>query len=289
MKEITILSGKGGTGKTSITAALASLASQAVFCDNDVDAADLHLIMKPTIREEHTYLGGWTATIDKDLCTDCGICSDICRFDAIHRNGDGQLEINPFSCEGCRLCERLCPVQAISSAQSTNNSWYVSDTRFGTLVHAKMGPGEENSGKLVSEVRKKAKELAIEGDARYLINDGPPGIGCAAISSLTGTDLVLMVIESTISGLHDASRLHELIDSFSIPTYALINKYDINLSSTAAIEEFLKEKSIPLLGKIPFDERMVEAMIEGKTIVEFNKSLETSKVIIGAWNKLENF
>ena len=187
------------------------------------------------------------------------------------------------------MCERLCPVQAITSAQSTNNNWYESDTRFGALVHAKMGPGEENSGKLVSEVRKKAKELAIEGNAQYLINDGPPGIGCAAISSLTGTDLVIMVIESTISGLHDASRLYELIHSFSIPTYALINKFDINPASTAEIEEFLKEKSIPILGKIPFDKRMVDAMIKGKTIVEFNDRIEPSKVITEAWRKLERY
>ena len=289
MKEITILSGKGGTGKTSITAALASIAGDAVFCDNDVDAADLHLILSPTIKEEHTFLGGWTASINESICTECGICSDICRFDAIHPNGHQRLEINPFKCEGCRLCERLCPVQAITSAQSTNNNWYESDTRFGALVHAKMGPGEENSGKLVSEVRKKAKELAIEGNAQYLINDGPPGIGCAAISSLTGTDLVIMVIESTISGLHDASRLYELIHSFSIPTYALINKFDINPASTAEIEEFLKEKSIPILGKIPFDKRMVDAMIKGKTIVEFNDRIEPSKVITEAWRKLERY
>ena len=289
MKEITILSGKGGTGKTSITAALASIAGDAVFCDNDVDAADLHLILSPTIKEKHTFLGGWTASINESICTECGICSDICRFDAIHPNGHQRLEINPFKCEGCRLCERLCPVQAITSAQSTNNNWYESDTRFGALVHAKMGPGEENSGKLVSEVRKKAKELAIEGNAQYLINDGPPGIGCAAISSLTGTDLVIMVIESTISGLHDANRLHELIHSFSIPTYALMNKFDINPASTAEIEEFLKEKSIPILGKIPFDKRMVDAMIKGKTIVEFNDRIEPSKVITGAWRKLETY
>ena len=288
MKEITILSGKGGTGKTSITAALASIARDAVFCDNDVDAADLHLIMKPTIREEHTFFGGWNVTINESSCIDCDICVDVCRFDAIHPNERSKLEINPFKCEGCRLCERLCPVQAITSVRSTNNNWYVSDTRFGILVHAKMGPGEENSGKLVSEVRKKAKELAIEGDARYLINDGPPGIGCAAISSLSGTNLVIMVIESTISGLHDARRLNELIQTFSIPTYALINKFDINPVSTKEIEEFLSEKSIPLLGKIPFEERMVKAMIEGKTIIEFDDQLETSKVILEAWKKIED-
>ena len=289
MKEITILSGKGGTGKTSITAAIGSIASSVVFCDNDVDAADLHLIMKPAIREEHTYIGAWTASIDQSSCIDCGICTDHCRFDAIHPDSHGKLEINPFKCEGCRLCERLCPVQAISSLQSTNNNWYVSDTRFGTLVHAKMGPGEENSGKLVSVVRKRARELAVEGNARYLINDGPPGIGCAAISSLTGTDLVIMVIESTISGLHDARRLYELIQSFSIPTYALINKFDINPLSTAEIEEFLKEKSIPLIGKIPFDRNMVNAMVKGKTIVEYSDQIEASKVIIEAWGKLEHY
>lgn len=289
MKEITILSGKGGTGKTSITAAIGSIASSVVFCDNDVDAADLHLIMKPAIREEHTYIGAWTASIDQSSCIDCGICTDHCRFDAIHPDSHGKLEINPFKCEGCRLCERLCPVQAISSLQSTNNNWYVSDTRFGTLVHAKMGPGEENSGKLVSVVRKRARELAVEGNARYLINDGPPGIGCAAISSLTGTDLVIMVIESTISGFHDAGRLYELIQSFSIPTYALINKFDINPVSTAEIEEFLKEKSIPLIGKIPFDRNMVNAMVKGKTIVEYSDQIEASKVIIEAWGKLEHY
>ncbi len=289
MKEITILSGKGGTGKTSITAAIGSITSSVVFCDNDVDAADLHLIMKPAIREEHTYIGAWTASIDQSSCIDCGICTDHCRFDAIHPDSHGKLEINPFKCEGCRLCERLCPVQAISSLQSTNNNWYVSDTRFGTLVHAKMGPGEENSGKLVSVVRKRARELAVEGNARYLINDGPPGIGCAAISSLTGTDLVIMVIESTISGFHDAGRLYELIQSFSIPTYALINKFDINPVSTAEIEEFLKEKSIPLIGKIPFDRNMVNAMVKGKTIVEYSDQIEASKVIIEAWGKLEHY
>jgi MinD superfamily P-loop ATPase len=283
------LSGKGGTGKTSITAALGSITSAAVFCDNDVDAADLHLIMKPVIREEHLYSGGRKASIDQTSCIDCGICTDHCRFDAIHVDSLGKLEINPFKCEGCRLCERLCPVQAITSVQSTNNSWYVSDTRFGTLVHAKMGPGEENSGKLVSVVRKRARELAMEGNARYLINDGPPGIGCAAISSLSGTDLVIMVIESTISGLHDAKRLHQLIQSFSIPTYALLNKFDINPSSTAEIEQYLKDMSIPLIGKIPFDKRMVNAMIEGKTIVEFNDLIEPSKVIIEAWKKIEHY
>ncbi|MEN8203386.1 MAG: 4Fe-4S binding protein [Bacteroidota bacterium] len=286
MKEITILSGKGGTGKTSITAAIASLASDAVFCDNDVDAADLHLIFDPDIREEHRFLGAWVATIDESKCIGCNVCQDQCRFDAIHTNENGFPEVNPNQCEGCRLCERLCPANAISSERSDRNFWYVSDTRFGTLVHAKMGPGEENSGKLVSEVRKKAKELATENNAKYVINDGPPGIGCAAISSLTGTNQVLMIIEPTVSGLHDADRLVDLIATFSIPVFAVINKYDLNLSMTARVENYLKEKNIPLLGRIPFDRHMVEAMLEGKTIVEYNKGLETSKIIGQIWQSL---
>ena len=289
MKEITILSGKGGTGKTSVTSAIASIAKGAVFCDNDVDAADLHLILSPAIKEEHLFLGGWKASIDETGCLDCGICTDHCRFDAIHRNCSNHLEIDPFKCEGCRLCERICPVQAISSVRSNNNQWFVSDTRFGTLVHAKMGPGEENSGKLVSVVRRRARELAKTYHASYVINDGPPGIGCAAISSLSGTGMVLLVIEPTISGLHDARRLYELIEAFSIPTCALINKYDIHLALAEEIEAFLKEKSIPLLGKIPFDMRMVEAMVEGKSIIEFDDKLEISIIIKDAWKKLESF
>ncbi len=284
MKEITILSGKGGTGKTTVTAAIASIATKAVFCDNDVDAADLHLILDPVIREEYRYQGSWVASIDESQCNGCNICQDQCRFDAIHTNENGYPEVNPLQCEGCRLCERLCPVDAISSERSDRNFWYVSDTRFGTLVHAHMGPGEDNSGKLVSEVRKKAKELAVEQKAEYVINDGPPGIGCSVISSLTGTDQVLMVIEPTVSGLHDVRRLVELIDSFSIPMAALINKYDINLEMTTEIEHFLKEQKIPLLGRIPFDQRMVESMVEGKSIVEFDSELEISQVIIKAWD-----
>lgn len=287
MKEITILSGKGGTGKTSITAAIASVAKNAVFCDNDVDAADLHLIFQPEIYEEHRFSSGWKASINTNICTDCGICVAHCRFHAIHPNTNEQLEINTYQCEGCRLCERVCPVSAITSVHNTNNFWYASHSRFGQLVHAEMGPGEENSGKLVTQVRKKAKEIAQQNSADYILNDGPPGIGCATIASLSGTNAVLLVIEPTKSGLHDAQRLIQLIESFNIDTYALINKYDLNIGVSMKIEEFLQSKNIPLLAKIGFDREMVEAMLKGKTIVEYNASSLISKQILEVWNQLK--
>jgi len=287
MKEITVLSGKGGTGKTTITAALASIAKNTVFCDNDVDAADLHLIFHPEIQEEYTFSSGWKAFIDIDKCTQCGICKSHCRFNAIHPNKNGDLEVNDFQCEGCRLCERLCPVKAITSTENLNNFWFVSSTRFGTLVHARMGPGEENSGKLVSQVRKRAKEIAIETKSQFILNDGPPGIGCATVSSITGTDIVLLVIEPSKSGLHDASRLIELIKSFNIKAFAIINKYDINKEICAEIEEFLSKSDIKLSAKIPFDKQMVKAMIDGKTIVEFNPESAIVSSLINVWEDLK--
>ncbi len=287
MKEITILSGKGGTGKTSITAAIASTAKNAVFCDNDVDAADLHLIFHPEVVEEHTFFSGYVASIDDDKCAGCGICVDHCRFDAIHYKDMGGLYINAFQCEGCRLCERVCPVQAITSQRNSNNYWYVSNTRMGKMVHAKMGSGEENSGKLVSQVRQRAREIAKETGAEYVINDGPPGIGCAAISSVTGTDAVLLVIEPTHSGLHDVGRVVELIESFKIPSFALVNKYDINREVVSEIEALLEKKNIPLLAKIPFDKQMVESMVIGQTIVEYNPHSEISKMIEEVWKAIK--
>ena len=187
MQEITILSGKGGAGKTSVAAAIASLAKNAVFCDNDVDAADLHLIFHPKIIEEHDFSSGIKAVIDPEKCSVCGLCMEHCRFSAIHPNNNGIPEVNPFQCEGCRLCERICPEEAIKSVQYNKNKWFISETRFGPFVHARMGAGEENSGRLVTEIRKKAREIATETVADFIINDGPPGIGCPVIASVTGT------------------------------------------------------------------------------------------------------
>lgn len=286
MKEITILSGKGGAGKTSVAAALASVVKNAVFCDNDVDAADLHLIFNPEIKESYTFNSGSKAVINPDNCTNCGLCADYCRFDAIQINSSGHYEINHFQCEGCRLCERVCPTESITMIENNNNFWYVSETRFGTLVHAKMGPGEENSGKLVTEVRRKAKEIAKEINADFILNDGPPGIGCAAIASVSGTNAVLLVTEPTLSGLHDAKRLVELVESFQIPVFAVINKFDINPEITNKVENYLTEKQIPLVGKIPFDTKMVESMVEEKTIVEFAPNEKISKEIFMIWEKI---
>lgn len=286
MKEITILSGKGGAGKTSIAAAIASLAKNAVFCDNDVDAADLHLIFHPEIIEEHPFSSGSKAVINPEKCSVCGLCMEKCRFDAIHPNEDGMPEVNLFQCEGCRLCERICPEQAITFVQFNNNKWFISKTRFGMFVHARMGAGEENSGRLVTEIRKKAREIAFDTSAQFIINDGPPGIGCPVIASVTGTGKVLMVIEPSLSGLHDAKRLTQLVNSFNIPVEAVINKFDINEKLTTETEKFLKENHIPLLGKIPFGTALVESMVNQQTILEFAPINEISKAIKSIWQKL---
>ncbi len=286
MTEITILSGKGGTGKTSITAALASIASNAVFCDNDVDAADLHLILDPKIREEHVFYGAYVPSIDQSKCTQCGICADNCRFNAITLDKNGNYEIDPFKCEGCRLCERLCPEEAITSKKSDGNRWFVSDTRFGPMVHAHMGPGEENSGKLVTEVRRRARKIAEETGAELILNDGPPGIGCTAISSITGTGHVLIVTEPTIAGLHDAKRLVELVENFNIPISAIINKYDINSEVSDEVDQYFIGKNIPVLAKINFDVAFVKAMLEKKSLIEYNPTSETSEMIKKMWKTL---
>nr|NQU94431.1 4Fe-4S binding protein [Bacteroidota bacterium] len=286
MREITVLSGKGGTGKTTITAALASLAKNTVFTDCDVDAADLHLLLQPDIYERHAFESGTKAIIDTVSCNGCGICEVACRFDAISKLKGDTYHVNAFKCEGCRLCERICPVDAITSVPSMNNFWYVSNTRFGKLVHAHMGPGEENSGKLVSVVRKKAKEIAQQENSDIIINDGPPGIGCPVIASLTGVGRVIMVIEPTKSGLHDASRLVELTKKFGIKTFAIINKSDLHSGISDLIETELFKLNIDLLGKIPFDDDFIKAMISGKTIVEYAPDSRSAILLNQFWKRI---
>jgi len=286
INEITILSGKGGTGKTSVTAALAAMAKDAVFSDCDVDAADLHLLLNPAIQESYKFDSGSKAVIDETQCISCGICMEACRFDAISQPKDGLFVVDPFKCEGCRLCERLCPVEAINSVANFNNFWYVSETRFGPMVHAHMAPGEENSGKLVTTVRTKAKEIAREKGFELIINDGPPGIGCPVIASLTGVQKVLFVVEPSKTGIHDIQRLAELTRKFNIPAFAIINKQDLNPLMTRKAVEVLSELKIPLLGKLNFDEHFVQAMINRKTINEYAPDSEPAKTLTEIWNKL---
>jgi MinD superfamily P-loop ATPase len=228
LKELVIISGKGGTGKTSLTACFACLAQNSVIVDADVDAADLHLILKPEILKTTEFMGGYKAFIDKNLCTECGTCIQVCNFNAINQD----FIINPVDCEGCKVCFEFCPEKAVEFSQQVCGSWYISDSRAGRMIHAKLGIAQENSGMLVSLLRKKAKEAASKENIPLIITDGPPGIGCPVIASVTGADAVLIITEPTLSGLHDLKRVKELTDYLRIPSMFCINKYDINLEIT---------------------------------------------------------
>ena len=283
MKQILVISGKGGTGKTVVTASFAALAENKVMADCDVDAADLHLLLKPKIKEAHEFRSGLTAVINKDKCTECGLCMKLCRFDAI----ESGFSVDPVSCEGCAFCSFACPAGAIEMQRNIAGKWFVSDTRFGPMVHAKLGIAEENSGKLVSLVRKKSKELAESRGCDWIIIDGSPGIGCPVIASLSGIDCAVVVTEPTISGLHDADRVIGVARHFGIFTKLVINKYDLNLNMTARIEDYCRKNNIEILGKIKFDESVIKAMVDGKTIIEYQES-EVKDEIISIWKKLVN-
>ena len=265
MKQIVVISGKGGTGKTVVTASLAALAKNKVMVDCDVDAADLHLLLHPEVKERHEFRSGQSAVIDSKLCKKCGKCALVCRFGAIKID----FTIEPFSCEGCALCSHICPHGAIHMKENLAGEWFVSDTQHGPFVHAKLGIAEENSGKLVAKIRQIAKELAEKQNLNYVIIDGPPGIGCPVIASLSGVDCALIVTEPTLSGLHDAQRVMELAKHFNISIKLVVNKYDLNLAMTQRIEEFCRKQDVPVIGKIVFDKTVVNALVAGKTIVEY--------------------
>ena len=265
MKQIVVISGKGGTGKTIVTGSLAALAKNKIMVDCDVDAADLHLLLHPTVKERHEFRSGQSAVIDSKLCKKCGKCALVCRFGAIKID----FTIEPFSCEGCALCSHICPHGAIHMEENLAGEWFVSDTQRGPFVHAKLGIAEENSGKLVAKIRQIAKELAEKQNLNYVIIDGPPGIGCPVIASLSGVDCALIVTEPTLSGLHDAQRVMELAKHFNISVKLVVNKYDLNLAMTQSIEEFCRKQDVPVIGKIVFDKTVVKALVAGKTIVEY--------------------
>jgi MinD superfamily P-loop ATPase len=282
MKQILVISGKGGTGKTVVTGAFAALAENKVMADCDVDAADLHLLLAPSVRERGEFRSGKTAVIDSDECVGCGKCVEVCRFGAV----SDDFTVNPVSCEGCGFCYFACPFQAIKMEENISGEWFISDTRFGPMVHAKLGIAEENSGKLVSLVRKKAKELADEKNADWIIVDGAPGTGCPVIASLSGIDCAVVVTEPTLSGLHDAGRVLEVAKHFKVPAKLIINKFDLNVDMTAEIEKYCGDNCIDMLGKVPFDKSVVEAMVMGKTIVEYDGSSAKNE-IKKIWERIE--
>jgi MinD superfamily P-loop ATPase len=265
MKEIVVLSGKGGTGKTSIVGSLAALAKSKVLADCDVDAADLHLLLQPTVREKHDFRSGQTAVIDIDKCTQCGLCQEVCRFNAIK-----DFQVNPISCEGCRFCANVCPSEAITMQENIAGQCFTSDTKYGTLVHARLGIAEENSGKLVALVRQKAKTLAEKQDAAYIICDGPPGIGCPVISSLSGASLALLVTEPTLSAIHDLERVLGVCRHFDVSALVCINKYDINEKNTHQIEDYCLTQRTDVISRISYDNVFTDAMVRGLPVIEYS-------------------
>lgn len=282
MKQLVIISGKGGTGKTIMTGAFATLAENKVMADCDVDAADLHLLLSPVIRKRQEFKSGKTAVMDKSKCISCGKCIEICRFDAISKD----YSIDPVSCEGCGFCSLACPKGAISMKDNISGEWFISDTRFGPMVHAKLGIAEENSGKLVSLVRNRAKELAQEKGCDWVIVDGAPGIGCPVIASLSGIDCALVVTEPTLSGLHDARRVVEVARHFKVNAVLAINKYNLNPDMTKEIEEYCTRDKVELIGKVSFDRSVVEAMVQAKTVIECDNSRAKDE-ITAIWERLK--
>lgn len=283
MKELLVISGKGGTGKTTIVGAFAGLAKDSFPCkttvlvDCDVDAADLHLILKPNVRETNEFFGLRRATLDSAKCNNCGACRKVCRFDAIAEH-EGHIKIESISCEGCAVCFHICPNQAISMKDVIAGRWFVSDTVYGPLVHAKLGVAEENSGKLVMEVRREARRIAETLESSLIICDGPPGIGCPVISSMSGVDLALIVTEPTVAGIHDMERLYTLADGFGVEVVLCINKYDLDYRISADIEEFCRTHNIDVAGRVPFDEEVVKTLARGEPIISPGHTSRVSQI-----------
>jgi MinD superfamily P-loop ATPase len=285
MKELVIISGKGGTGKTSITASLAALAHGAVLADCDVDAANLHLVLKPDVQRREQFTGGAGAHVRQQDCIACGACLARCRYDAVLRSGgagDGEFRIDPLQCEGCGVCVEFCPVAAIDLRPKTSGEWFVSETRHGPMVHARLGIGEENSGKLVTIVRRQAARIAGERGLGLVIVDGPPGIACPVIASVGGASLALLVTEPTMSGLHDLRRVMELVAHFGVPAAVCINKFDINPEMAEDIRQYCAEHNVEVAGELPYDAAVTQAQLAATSIVEHGESA-ASIAIVRMW------
>jgi len=282
MKQIVVLSGKGGTGKTSLVASFAVIANNAVVVDCDVDAPDLHLLLQPSILKVKDFYGPKLAFIDKEKCIKCGLCIENCRFNAI--NDD--FKIDPFACEGCGVCSAVCPQEAVTFTEQKAGKTFISKTKYGLMVHALLNPGQENSGKLVTMTRLFASVVAQEEKRSLIMIDGSPGIGCSVIASVTNVDYALVVTEPTESGIHDLKRLLSLIKHFSIKPLVCINKYDINEENTKKIENLCANENIPVLGKIPFNPIVVEAMVNGEPVVEYSPESDVTKEINKIWSRI---
>ena len=287
MKAIVVISGKGGTGKTSLAASLAFLSGEeTVVADCDVDAADMHLLLSPDFGHREDFFSGQLAVIDSEICTLCGLCMEKCRFDAIETNGSGYF-VKTIDCEGCGYCARICPVEAISMKDQLAGEFYISTTRINnTLVHAKLAPGAENSGKLVAKVKKEARRMAEKENKKYVIGDGSPGIGCPVISSLSGADFVVIVTEPSVSGIHDMKRVYELVRKFDIKTSCIINKHDLNPEITGQIMDYIESESIVHLCNIPYSSAFTDAITRGLTVLE-NGHPDMAKLVKKAWEKIK--
>jgi MinD superfamily P-loop ATPase len=282
VKEITVLSGKGGTGKTSVTASLAVLTQKTVLTDCDVDAPDLHMLLKPEVLETQEFKASRVAVIDQDTCVQCGKCEEHCRFSAIENHS-----VDPILCEGCGVCAYICPVAAIELEKRVSGYAFISKTKYGPMSHALLNPGEENSGKLVALVRQNAKRVAEKENCELIINDGPPGIGCPVIASVGGVDMGLIVVEPTLSGIHDMERALGLLSHFKIAALVCVNKYDLNKENTDRITEFCESNGVEVVGRIPFDPIVTEAMVTGKPIVEYSPKSKVSQAIEEMWQRTQ--
>lgn len=283
MKQLTVLSGKGGTGKTTITASLAALVNNLVIADCDVDAPDLHMLLHPETLETQEFKGSKLAEIDRGECIQCGLCQKACRFEAITG-----FQVDPIRCEGCGTCVLVCPENAIQLKERVCGQAFISQTEYGMMSHALLYPGEANSGKLVTLVRHNARQIGEKEESDLILIDGPPGLGCPVIASVSGIDVGLIVTEPTVTGIHDMKRVLKLLDHFNVLSLVCVNKHDINTANTRKIELFCAKREIRVVGKISFDPIVTEAMVSGKPVVQYASENAVAREVSDMWENISS-